>query len=242
VKTFRFLAAERVQFLPGQYATFQFEDAPAIGATKTSPLIRTWTLSNASSAASGDVCLEISVKRKPGGRVSPWLHDYATTGFRVKVIGVDGDLTPFKLPTMPSKILLISGGIGITPNIAILRGIEKHPRSRCDWYDPDIVVLHQERVEKSLVFQKELKRLRAALTGFNKLTTLVSRSEDLQSDSDEHVQDGRLSLHLLKEQVPDAVARTVYICGPSGFMQAAIGYLNDLDVDRSAIHTEEFNF
>lgn len=248
VKTFRFLAPKRVQFLPGQYATFDFGKMPHLG-TGEEPIVRTWTLSEVSNSTKGDVTLEVSVKRKKGGLMSNWLHDHATPGLTARLLGIDGDMTPFRGDTLPERFLLVSGGIGITPNVAILRGIGARLDASVN-YMPNVVFLHQERFKEDIPFRNEIRRRAARSNGSTNLITFISGSnagEDADlSNGDEAEFDkfipGRIGKDDIRKYVPDVDSREVYLCGPISFMKDMSTYLISLGVPGDRIITEEFNF
>lgn len=247
VKTFRFLAAKRILYLPGQYATFEFGAMSELG-TGSEPIVRTWTLSEAANSTDGDLTLEVSVKRKKGGVMSNWLHDHAKVGMRVKLLGIDGEMTPFGKDELPEQFLFISGGIGITPNMAILRGLG-------GWLDadkdeqPDIIFLHQDQYEEYIPFKNELRRRAAKSNGRTKLITVLSRERSEAGDKGGESNDkshkllsGRISTDVLKEYIPDISHRMVYMCGPIPFMDSMTEALTSLGVPADKIVTEQFNF
>lgn len=247
VKTFRFLSQKRILFLPGQYATFDFGAVPELGRA-SEPIVRTWTLSEAANSTDGDVTLEVSVKRKKEGFISNWLHDHAKVGMRVKLLGIDGDMTPFGKHELPSRFLFISGGIGITPNMAVLRGLGS-------WLDagkdeqPDVVFVHQDRCEEQIPFRNELRRRAARSNGRIKLIMVLSRGHEKSSSEREgnaggfyKSLSGRVSTDILKEHVSDIASRMVYLCGPVMFMDSLSEALISLGVPANRIITEQFNF
>src|SRR2546429_8399252 len=83
--------------------------------------------------------LELTVSTHPDGKVSRYLRDHARPGMIVGLSQADGD---FVLPDRrPGRVLLISGGSGVTPVMAMLRtlcdegfageiGLLNHARSR----------------------------------------------------------------------------------------------------------------
>src|SRR3954449_4792066 len=78
--------------------------------------------------------LEITTKRPPEGLVSNFLVDRAEPGMVVGLSQAEGD---FQLPDpRPDSVLLIGGGSGITPLLAILRTLF------ADGYDGPIALLH----------------------------------------------------------------------------------------------------
>jgi len=230
VKTFRFLAPRTISFLPGQYATFQFH-----GITdEQSPIVRTWTLSETPNSIKGDNTLDISVKRKDGGFFSNWLHDRAELGLQAELLGIGGEMTPItvhdSVATTPSHLLLISGGIGMTPNLAIVRGlgafgVEKNSK---------VTMIHQERHENELPFQEELTRRARTYPDFQYVNFITSGSSSHQS--------GRMTQPALEKLVEDPDKQTCYLCGPPGFMRSVASMLVELGVKSAAIHTENFDF
>jgi ferredoxin-NADP reductase len=112
---------------------------------------RTRTYSPAGSAHAG--ALELTVTEHPGGAVSPWLRRAVTPGAIVHLAAAEGD---FVLPAAPpQRLVLISGGSGITPVMAMLRTLvdEEHrgpitflhyARTSADWlYEPAVRALAQ---------------------------------------------------------------------------------------------------
>lgn len=244
VKTFRFLAPTYIPFLPGQYATFEFENLPGLS-EKHPVLVRTWTLSEAANSTVGDVTLEISVKRKVGGVMSNWLHDHAQIGLRVQLLGVGGEMVlSEKTSEIPPKLLFISGGIGITPNMAILRGIGARAQ-QFDSSSMDIVFMHQERHFEDFPFKNELFRRIKNAKGNAKLVLALSQDQELPIVEDHNAistVSGRISKDLLKKYMSHITDRTVYLCGPLSFMDAMKIFLMELGVPSLQIITEEFNF
>jgi len=227
VKTFRFIAPRRIPFLPGQYATFEFENLPGGAASE----VRTWTLSETPNTIYGDSTLDISVKRVPGGLVTNWLHDHAEIGLQVKLNGVQGEMTAVRLdsqtskPTVPENVLLLSAGIGITPNIAMVRGIGAFSLQD----QTSITMIHTERHERDLIFQEELARRVRNYPNF-KYTNIISSKQ------------GRLTQSQLRNLVAIPERQFAYICGPTPFMNQMTDYLVDLGVPTPNIHIESFEF
>ena len=126
-------------FLPGQYASFEFNPAnlhspPGLSTgvrsqqyQASTPIMRTWTVSSHPLEASHTGSFNISIKR--AGLVSSWLHDSLTPGMALQFRGFGGDFTPALLSTEagaggPARgVLLLAAGIGITPIVPILRDL-----------------------------------------------------------------------------------------------------------------------
>lgn len=201
-----------VRFAPGQYLTLV---VPVAGR----PLERCYTIS---SPPTRPHLLTITVKRVPGGEVSPWLHDRLRPG---DVVHARGPLGAFTLADHPAPAyLLLSAGSGITPTLATLRTLADLQGLGGP---TDVVVVHSGRSEADLVCRAELDGLAAAHPGL--------RVHWLRDDVE-----GHLTAPLLAARVPDVREREVLTCGPPGYMAAARGVLAELGVEGSRCHEESF--
>ena len=100
------------------------------------------------SSRPGEALVSITVKRVPGGRVSAWLHEHTRSGDILRLGAAAGD---FVLPgATPAKLLLLSGGSGITPVMSMLRDLGAH-----DALD-DVVFVHYARSRADVIFGEEL--------------------------------------------------------------------------------------
>jgi len=165
---------------------------------------RTYSPSNAP-AADGTVTL--TVKRHPGGRVSGYLHEHLAVGDIVELSQAFGD---FVLPDpVPAKLLMIAGGSGITPLMAMLRDLLARG------IDSDVVFAHYAHTHGDLIFAGELTDLgerhpnlhvHFGVTGTSALPGELS---------------GRLSGPHLDRIAPDAAERCTLACGPGGLLDTA---------------------
>ena len=227
VTTFRFVVPRRIAFLPGQYATFEFSNIPG-----GEPIeVRTWTLSETPNSINGDNTLDITVKRMPNGLVTNWLHDHAEVGMEVKLLGIQGEMTAVSVdentlkPIVPKHLLFLSAGIGITPNLAMIRGIGAFSLQD----QTDITMIHIERHEKDLISRSELLRRSKQYPHFQ-YTHIISSKE------------GRLTKEALQKKVPNTASQQAYVCGPTQFMRDMTEYLVSMGVPAGQIHTESFEF
>ncbi|WP_349970459.1 NO-inducible flavohemoprotein [Pseudomonas caspiana] len=95
-----------LDFAPGQYIGLQLQ----IG---NEEMRRNYSLS----AVAGDNQYRISVKREPHGKVSNYLHDQFQVGDSLQLFPPSGEFT---LTASDKPLVLISGGVGITPTLAML--------------------------------------------------------------------------------------------------------------------------
>lgn len=221
VKSFTFASPEgkRFNFDPGQYFLFDFlagDDAEA----------RCYSIS--SSPHRGNV-FTVTVKRVPGGKVSNWLHDNMTNGTTVKA---QGPLGHFVRPRRAgAKLLLLSGGSGITPVMSIVRGL-------ADGCEPaDVVFMHASRTPLDLIFRTELSCLASRMKGLR----LHFLPESVIGEPAWPGLTGRITPEFMKLAVPDIADRVVMCCGPAPFMAAARSISADLGVPPGNYIEESFD-
>jgi len=122
------------------------------------------------------------------------------------------------------KVLLIGGGIGITPLRALFETLPAAPG--------DLTFVYRASHEDDIVFRSELEYL--AQQRGAKLRFVTGRRADLGRDP--------LSAAALVANVPDLAEHDVYLCGPSGMADAAVAALRTAGVPRRQIHHESFEF
>jgi ferredoxin-NADP reductase len=148
--------------------------------------------------------LEITVKRHPEGLVSNFLVDHAEPGMVIGLSQADGD---FYLPeARPGSILLIGGGSGITPLMAILRTLvgERHT-------GPIALIQYAPDPDRA-IYREELDRLAAENPNFK-----LSRSYTQAPGTGEL--DGHFSPGHLRDHPGFAEAET-FACGPPALLDA----------------------
>jgi ferredoxin-NADP reductase len=167
--------------------------------------------------------LEITVKRHPEGLVSNFLADHARPGMILGLSAAEGD---FRLPQpRPEAVLLIGGGSGITPLMAILRTLF------AEGYGGPVALLHYAPDPERAIYRTELEHLAAEHPNF----TLV-RSYTRAPGTGEI--DGHFSpLHLPQSDPSFAEAET-FACGPPALLDAVRGtWANGLE---HRLHVESF--
>lgn len=200
VKTFWFQARDDrfFRFQAGQYFLFELE-------INGEPVSRCYSISSSSSVHR---LFSITVKRVPGGKVSNWLHDHLVPGRALQGAGPAGAFT-LEAP-LRRKVLLISGGVGITPMMSMVRSLSDARQH------PDVVFLHAGRTPADLVYRDELLYRAKVTPNFR----LVFLPEALGDEPGYAGVTGRVSQALLATTVPDLAQRDVLCCGPAPFMAA----------------------
>jgi len=219
VKSFTFASAQgkRFSFESGQYFLFDFPT--------TDGEARCYSISSSPEKPNA---FTVTVKRVPGGKVSNWLHDTMASGMTVKG---QGPLGHFIRPRNAAKLLLLSGGSGITPVMSIVRGLA----DRCE--SADIVFIHAARSPLDLIFRNELSGLAARMKGLR----LHFLPETVLGEPSWSGLTGRISPEYLKLAVPDITERIVMCCGPAPFMAAARAITAALGVPSSNYLEESFD-
>lgn len=214
---FRPLNAGLFRYLPGQFITLELTIA---GET----VYRSYTISSAPTRPDE---LSITVKRKPGGVVSNWLHDNLKVGNRIPVSGPLGDFSCSRHAA--EQYLFLSGGVGITPLMSMARALHDLGEDR------DVVFLHCARTPDDIAFRRELE-LMANQSGFRPAFICEN------ADTEPGMPTGRLSPELLRGIAPDFLQRETFCCGPEPYMAAVRTMLADAGFDMQRYHEESFSF
>ncbi|GLZ39551.1 ferredoxin reductase [Actinokineospora sp. NBRC 105648] len=165
---------------------------------------------------------ELTIKAHAEGLVSRWLHSNAEPGLVLHLSQAEGTFT---LPdARPDKVLLISGGSGITPVLAMLRTLADEDHTG------EVTFLHYAYTEADVPHRDELRALAERANVNLVLAYTHADGGDLRGFFDE--------THLRAAAPWHAEART-YLCGPPGLMSGVRDVFTGLGLaDR--LHTEEF--
>jgi len=120
------------------------------------------------------------------------------------------------------RALLIAGGSGIAPIRALLEDMP-----------PDTIVIYRASRPDELVFRGELEELAERRDAW---VRYIVGSRNDPGPRRLFTPNGLLGL------VPDVSRRDVYLCGPPGLVEAAVGTLRELDVPDSQLHLDPFEF
>ena len=184
---------------------------------------RTRCYSPSCSQYRADGQLEITVKKHPEGLVSQYLHANAAPGLVVQLSQADG---VFRLPGVrPDRVLLISGGSGITPVLSMLRTL-------CDeGYRGEVAFLHYSNGAEDVALRAELVEL-AAQHGNVHLELVFTESGDSRLS-------GFFGQDHLDAVAPWAAQAQTFLCGPPPLMTSVRAHYEAAGLaDR--LHAEEF--
>lgn len=212
----------------GQHLVFKFELEGQV-------VLRHYSLSV---GPAGRECLRIAVKREGApvsgpdlvaGLVSNHLHDQVEVGDRLLAAGPMGDF--FLDESSERPVVLLSGGIGITPLLSMLHQLVKHSTRTVHF-------IHACENSEVHAFADEVLALAALREGVQ-----VHFCYRYPTDADRLT--GRCHAEGLLSKVQLQAWLVLddydfYLCGPTGFMQSNWHLLRSLGVPRERIRYEFF--
>lgn len=217
-KTLRFLLpqVQRPWARPGQFLTFEW-------LIEGKKVIRSYSICSSPAQAG---YIEITPKRVENGCVSTFLNDRATVGLAVKARGPYGKF--YFDQSKHKRIVLIAGGSGITPMIAMLRYIDDF----C--LRVNATLIYCVRSEQDVFFKDELTVLQGRLSAFRYILVLSRPGSDWKGRT------GRLRREILEREVEKSSESTYFLCGPPAFMELGRTLLKEMGIEPSRILQESF--
>jgi ferredoxin-NADP reductase len=174
--------------------------------------------------------VEITVERLDDGEVSPYLVDVAQPGDSVGFRGPVGGWFVWR-PTQPGPVLLLGGGSGVVPLMAMVRA------HRQAGSDVPVRLVQSVRTPQAVLYGDELAVLAAQPEAHLDLTYVYTRRAPEGSTRPP----GRLDAGLLAQIVfPAEASATAYVCGPTGFVEAVADLLVLAGYDQRRVRTERF--
>ena len=258
VATFSFEASKPIAIKPGQHAIIDFSSFSAkeeyqhmahegYEASLNDDSMRTWTVSSAHPSLTRT--FDLTIKEKKYGAVTGKLFhiaklltqkrpelmdDTMPLGINVGLVGIGGD---FVLPAKPSKLLLVAGGIGVTPFLSMLKAVAARDTSE-NWDITLIISTREPRLAAELVA--------AALGGESRSNVclelhIFSSASVLSLDFPGTLHAGRPSLSFF-HTIEDVRYRTIFVCGPPAFEGTVMKGLESAGADPASISRENFAY
>ncbi|MBP2240044.1 nitric oxide dioxygenase [Cytobacillus eiseniae] len=229
IKSFYFKPADGgkiTDHIPGQYISLKLTNIPGEEYTH----IRQYSLST---SANNDY-YRISVKRedandnKPAGIVSTYLHSQVKIGDLIEISVPAGE---FVLEDNSDKpILLLSGGVGITPMLSMLNHLANK--------DQKTVFIHAAINGNVHAFIDEVKQIEK---NNEQITSYFCYEKPTASDKEAKVyqKEGYITADWLKD-IKVNKESIIYMCGPVVFMQAMYTALIEAGFNKDQIRYEFF--
>ncbi|MBH3359152.1 MULTISPECIES: NO-inducible flavohemoprotein [Pseudomonas] len=166
----------------------------------------------------------ISVKREVGGKVSNYLHQQLQVGQTLQLFPPSGDFT---LTHSDKPLVLISGGVGITPTLAMLQAALQTQRP--------VHFIHCARNGAVHAFRDWIDGLAARHPQLKRFYCYAEQDGKGEADAV-----GVLSQEQLGQWLPAERDVDAYFLGPKGFMAAVKRHLKDLGVPEQQSRYEFF--
>lgn len=209
-----------VEHRPGQYLTFRFA-VPDAGEHR-----RNYSISSASNGRH----YRISVKREPSGLISNYLHDNVSEGDILDVAPPTGDF--FLKEDTQRPVILLSGGVGLTPMISMLETIAGRTNAGTVHY------IHGTQDGKVHAMSEHGRKQTFGRDGLKTaIFYQTPHADDRKGTHYDH--EGFATIEWLAENTPLTEA-DLYLCGPKPFLAAFVNGLINAGVKADRIHYEFF--
>ncbi|MFI9558795.1 ferredoxin reductase [Nonomuraea endophytica] len=157
--------------------------------------------------------VELTVQRLEDGEVSPYLTQVMEPDDQVEIRGPVGGWFVWR-PDDPAPVLLVAGGAGIVPLMAMIR------TRRMAGVATPFQLIYSLRAPEQLYYADELRKPDPGV----EVSLVYTR-----------VRNSRLTAADLPGPGPDC-----FVCGPTGFVEAAADLLVGLGHDPARVKTERF--
>lgn len=192
-------------------------------------------------SAPGSATVDLTVERLDDGEVSGYLVDGLPVGADLELRGPIGGHFVWR-PGGDVPLVLIAGGSGLVPLMAMLRHRRGVARTDGAHRAPATLVL-SARTRSDILYADELAGLATDPATRIEITLTRERPDDWSGRL------GRVDVALLAEVVPvpashpgspDGAAPDVFVCGPTGFVEAVAAALVSAGHDPERVRTERF--
>lgn len=171
--------------------------------------------------------IELAVKLSPHP-VTSFLHEHARVG---DVFNISQGMGPvFYDRRIGDEVVLIAGGIGITPLMSMFRTVHDH------WQEVRATLIYSDNDPDEFAYGTEI---RAACQGSERLKAHFTLTGSHPQVPDWIAHQGRIETAWLRDLELPELAH-YFLCGPQPMLGALGAELRELDVPRACIHYEEW--
>lgn len=183
-------------------------------------------------SAPEDSSIELTVERIENAEVSPYLCDVLRVGDGLEVRGPIGGYFVWDV-AQGGPLLLVAGGSGIVPLMAMLR---HHARASASARERvPARLLYSVRTREDVIYRDELERLAESPL----VQVHLSLTRDAPADWQGYRR--RIDRAMLEDvSWPPSDAPRVFVCGPTPLVESVSTLLVDLGHDPSSVRTERF--
>ncbi|GAB4025907.1 ferredoxin reductase [Spirosoma koreense] len=174
--------------------------------------------------------IDLTIELIDDGEVSSYLHDGVSVGDPLEIRGPIGGYFVWKDTMANTPLLLIAGGSGVVPLMAMLRH-----RARTGAKN-QTVLLFSVRTPEETIYQQELMRLTSQDSEFTLIVTYTRQTPSGWSGYQRRID---------RDMLTDVLDRfhsqpSCFICGPTLLVEQAANTLVDLGLPTDLVRTERF--
>lgn len=205
---------QSVNYKAGQYAQLSLDDAPQVS--------RSYSFATPKQP---DGKVTFFIKHVPDGAFTSRLQGESLVDKKVTVQGPKGD---FWLRSEEEKVLMIAGGSGLAPILAMLEDAIQKPNP------PEVNLIFAARTQQDLYALDAINTLQLKWpTSFNFFPMLSDEPLDSDWTGDRGMVTALISVLNLENT-------SVYLCGPPIMIDSACDLLIEKGVDANAIYADRF--
>ena len=217
-------------FRPGQHLTFRFT-IPGVA----KPVVRCYSLSDAANKNYYRITVKVcrapqNRPELPPGKASSYINSGLSVGDRLDVKAPAGEFYLDESSQRP--IVLLAGGVGITPMISILNTLVQKKSSRL------ALLVYGVRQSSDHAFRDHFAAMDREQSNVQVVTCYSNPAETDQLGNDFNFL-GRPSVELLRKLLPNPNF-DFYLCGPPPFMSGIYSQLIEWGVPDENIRFEAF--
>tara|TARA_R100000935_G_C2808298_1_gene153754 strand:- start:102 stop:1118 length:1017 start_codon:yes stop_codon:yes gene_type:complete len=202
-----------MQFLPGQYVKIQVPGTEEF---------RAYSFSSMVNQANGSVSFLMRVV--PGGLMSGYMTDKSSVGATVALRGPFGS---FYLREVKRPVLMLAGGTGLAPFLAMLEVIQLEGR------DYPVHMVYGVTREVDLVELDKLEAFAEAIDNFTFSACVAS------SESGSWPHKGYVTHHIEPGHLNDGDV-DIYLCGPPPMVEAVTSFMQERGIQPASLSYEKF--
>lgn len=208
-------------FYPGQYITIE------IPVEKNKNIRRAYSIASWSKTP---YFYQLGIKKEENGIGSSWLYNNLKVGDKIKIHYPKGNF--YLKKKKYNDIVLIAGGIGITPLRAMLQAIEKGYLTKKQFRK--VYLFYSCRDKSQFCYADEFYLSMQNNSFFNFIPILTGKDDTWQGEI------GRLTISKLSKYIDDITQAEYFLCAGTEMMNSLKSELQKNSVNECQIHFENF--